>query len=281
MSDAGAQPLPDPMLPESCEIRGVVEETHDTVTFDLIPPQATLSFAPGQFNMLYLFGVGEVPISISGDPNRPEQLMHTLRAVGSVTNAMKELGAGDFVGVRGPFGTAWPLQEAVGKDVLVIAGGIGLAPLRPAIYALLARREAYGRITILYGTRTPRDILFDQELMQWRGRHDLEVDVTVDRGEDGWRGRTGVVTKLLERAELDSDRAVVMMCGPEIMMRFCVRELEHRNITDSQIYVTLERNMQCAIAHCGHCQFGSELLCRDGPVYRYDRVRRLFSIREI
>jgi len=271
----------DAMLPMPLVIEKVDAETHDTFTMHLTPPEGGMAFAPGQFNMLYVFGVGEVPISISGDPAHPERLVHTIRSVGSVTRELRALQPGDSVGVRGPFGTSWPLDEAKGKDLILVAGGIGLAPLRPAIYQALARRDEFERVYLFYGTRTSRDILYDDELMTWRGRFDLEVEVTVDRGVGGWRGKTGVVTKLLERGDFDPDRTVAMMCGPEIMMRFSARELQNQGVPLERIWVTVERNMQCAIAQCGHCQWGPELICRDGPVYRIDKVARLFGIREV
>jgi NAD(P)H-flavin reductase len=222
-----------------------------------------------------------VPISISGDPTKPKTLVHTIRAVGTVTRAMHELRPGEVVGVRGPFGKPWPVDVANDKDLLVVAGGIGLAPLRPVIYHALAHRDRYRRVLIAYGTRTPADILFDEQLIGWRGRFDLDVEVTVDRGDDSWRGKTGVVTGLLERADFDPQNAVAMMCGPEIMMRFAARELQDQGVGLDSMFVTLERNMQCAIAVCGHCQLGRELICRDGPVYRFDRVRELLGLREV
>lgn len=270
-----------PMLPVPCAIAKVTRETHDCFTLELEPPGGRFPFTPGQFNMLYAFGVGEVPISISGDPREPERLLHTIRAVGVVTRRLGELEAGDTVGVRGPFGKPWPMDEARDRDLLLIAGGIGLAPLRPALYHALNHRARYQRILLHYGTRTPRDILFQDEIMAWRGRFDLDIEVTVDRGDDTWRGKTGVVTRLLGRADFDRERAIVMACGPEIMMRFVARELQGQGTLLDRIYVTLERNMQCAVAHCGHCQLGPELICRDGAVYRYDSVSRLFGIREL
>lgn len=269
------------MVPEPFVVERAVAESLDSFTLELAPPAGAFPFLPGQFNMLYQFGVGEVPISISGDPTQPEKLVHTIRAVGTVTQAMRGLEPGTAVGVRGPFGTAWPVEEAHGRDLLIVAGGIGLAPLRPVIYHAIHHRDRYERVLIAYGTRTPGDIVFDDELMAWRGRFDLDVEVTVDRGDERWKGKTGVVTRLLERADFTPDNAVAMVCGPEIMMRFAARELLGQGTPMNRIFVTLERNMQCAIAQCGHCQFGPELICRDGPVYSYDRIARLFGIREV
>ena len=275
--------ISDPMLPHLYRIRRRQMETHDTFTLELEPSHgsAAFHFAAGQFNMLYLFGVGEVPISMSGSPNKPNRLLHTIRAVGTVTSAISKLREGDALGVRGPFGTHWPVAECVGKDVVIVAGGIGLAPLRPAIYQLLAEREKYGQIVILYGTRRPDDLLFQAELHEWRARFDLEVDVTVDRSADNWHGHVGVVTTLIPRASFNAEESVAMICGPEIMMRFTIQALQKRGMTAKQIFITMERNMKCAIGFCGHCQFGPQFICKDGPVFRYDQVQPFFGQWEV
>jgi NAD(P)H-flavin reductase len=231
--------------------------------------------------MLYAFGVGEIPISISGDPGRQGTLVHTVRKVGSVSRALCALKPEDDVGVRGPFGSAWPLEACHGRDVVIVAGGIGLAPLRPVVYAVLSHRERYGRIALLDGARTPGDLLYRAEVERWRARGSIEVLVTVDHATAAWAGSVGVVTRLIERAHFDPAQSVAMVCGPEIMMRFTARELLARGIEPDRIYVSLERNMQCAVAHCGHCQFGPVLVCRDGPVFRYDRVAALLLQREL
>ncbi|MDF1523930.1 MAG: FAD/NAD(P)-binding protein, partial [Trueperaceae bacterium] len=240
-----------------------------------------LRFAPGQFDMLYVFGVGEVPISISGDPARPERLVHTTREVGAVTRAMRRLRPGDAIGVRGPFGTSWPVAAAEGRDVVLIAGGIGLPPLRPALYHVLAHRERYGRVVLLYGARTPEDLLFRDELAAWRASFDLEVHVTVDRATGDWRGNVGVCTPLVQRAPIDPRRTVAMICGPEVMIRAACRELARRGVSPQDTFVSLERNMKCAVGLCGHCQLGPYLVCRDGPVFAYDRVERLLDRGEV
>jgi NAD(P)H-flavin reductase len=272
---AGAPPAADPMVPASYRLRRLRRETEDTFTLELQPANGNggLAFAPGQFNMLYLFGVGEVPISISGDPAKPDAILHTTRAVGTVTRAMGQVKAGDVLGVRGPFGSRWPVEEAEGSDVVIVAGGIGLAPLRPALYQILSRREKYGRVVLIYGARTPADILYRKELEQWRARFDLEVYATVDRAQSGWRGNVGVVTALIPRAPFDPLTTLAMVCGPEIMMRFAVAELQKRGVSPDAIYLSMERNMKCAIGFCGHCQYGPAFICKDGPVFRYDRVK--------
>jgi len=273
----------DPMMVQPYRIQRVIRETYDTFSLELSPQHggSELRFAPGQFNMLYVFGTGEVPISISGDPTSPKTLIHTTRAVGTVTKVMHKLKAGDVVGVRGPFGTSWPVAEAVGKDVVVVAGGIGLAPLRPVIYYLLANRDKYNRIVLLYGTRTPNDILFRKLLEKWRARFDIEAYITVDRGSGSWQGNVGVVTTLIPKAPFDHVDCVAMICGPEIMMRFTVLALQKRGVADEKMYVSMERNMKCAIGLCGHCQMGPLFVCKDGPVFRYDAIKGLFTKREI
>lgn len=275
---------PDLFLPRPFQITGVRRETPDTVTLRLRSLQGDpFSFQPGQFNMLYLFGVGEVPISISGVHPKTRDLEHTVRAVGSVTRALVRLRKGHIVGLRGPFGRGWPLEEARGRDILILAGGIGLAPLRPALQSLMAHRRDYEQIVLLYGARTPADLLYPTELERWRGRLDLQVFITVDRGDEAWRGHIGVVTTLLPLAErfLDLQQAIILMCGPEVMMRVAARELENRGVSPEQIFLSLERNMKCAVGFCGHCQFGPAFICRDGPVFPLPQVRSLLEVREL
>jgi NAD(P)H-flavin reductase len=273
----------EPMLPQPYRVRQIRKETHDTFTLELEPGQGDrpFLFKPGQFNMLYAFGVGECAISISGDPSHPQRLMHTTRIVGNVTTALSHLKVGDMLGIRGPFGRGWDLAAAEGKDVVFVAGGIGLAPLRPAICHVLTHREKYGKVVILLGTRTPQDILFHQDLKKWRSRLDVEVLVTVDRAESGWQGNVGVVTALIRRAPFDRLNTMAMLCGPEIMMQFTIAELVRRGVAPEQIYLTMERNMKCAIGFCGHCQLGGTFICRDGPVFRYDQIKFWFEQREV
>jgi NAD(P)H-flavin reductase len=194
---------------------------------------------------------------------------------------MKELRPGDWIGVRGPFGTAWPVDDLAGYDILVMAGGIGLAPLRPAIHRILARRMRYGNVVLLYGARTPADILYRKELQRWRGMFDFQVEVTVDRAERDWLGHVGVVTTLLEQARCDFAQTAALVCGPEIMMRFAVRELLDRGVSEERIFLSMERNMKCGIGICGHCQVGPEFVCKDGPVFAYPRVRDILGRSEL
>ncbi len=264
-------------------VRRVLRETHDTFSLELSRRDdgSVFEFAPGQFNMLYVFGVGEVPISISGDPIGSKRLVHTTREVGTVTHGMRQLRVGDTIGIRGPFGTSWPVQAAEGNDLLLVTGGIGLAPLRPVIYHILAHREKYGKCVLLYGARTPEDILFRKDLERWRGRFDFEAHLTVDRASGSWRGNVGVVTKLIHRSPFDPLNCTAMVCGPEIMMRFTVLELQKRGIADDHIYMSMERNMKCGVGLCGHCQLGGSFVCRDGPVYPYGILKDMLLKREL
>lgn len=281
--EPAATEITEPMTPVPFRIVRSVKNLSDTFTVDLRPEEGgrPFSFAPGQFNMLYQFGVGEVPISISGDPGDPETLVHTIRAVGSVTVAMAALKRGAVMGVRGPFGSAWPVEEIEGSDVVIVAGGVGLAPLRPAIYHILANRARYGRFVVLYGARTPNDILFRTQLEKWSSRLDTYVDVTVDRASRDWHGNVGVVTKLVDHGGFDPDNTAAMICGPEAMMRFTIQALADRGVSNDRIHVSMERNMKCAVGFCGHCQFGGHFVCRDGPVFRFDRIEDLFRVREL
>ncbi|MFI5181465.1 MAG: FAD/NAD(P)-binding protein [Thermoanaerobaculia bacterium] len=286
MRDAVARPsatVPDPMRPVPFRVKRVVAETHDTFTLVLAPPREgpPFSFRPGQFNMLWAYGCGEVPISLSGSPGGADELLHTIRAVGPVTEALHRLGRGDTVGVRGPFGTAWPMDAVAGCDVVLVAGGIGLAPLRPVLHSLLSDRARYGRIVLLVGARTPQDLLFTKELESWRGRFDMDVEVTVDRAARDWYGLVGVVTSLIPRAPFEPGKAAAFVCGPEIMMHFTLLELERRGVARSRLWVSLERNMKCGAGLCGHCQMGPFFVCKDGPVFPWERVASWLSIREV
>ncbi len=269
------------MVPQVAHVRRRWRDGPAVWTLDVeaLPPAPR--FAPGQFNMLTAFGVGEVPISVSGDPAHRRGMTHTIRAVGPVTRALVGMRAGDALGLRGPFGTGWPMDEAAGRDVVVMAGGVGLAPLRPALYRLLAERERYGRIVLLYGTRSPADILFREELAAWRRRFDIEIEITVDHAGQEWHGHVGVVTTLLAHATFDAAHSIALVCGPEVMMRFSIVALRDAGVRDSAIYLSMERNMKCAVGLCGHCQFGALFVCSDGPVFRYDLVQDRLALREL
>ena len=279
MSTAEAIRLaPNAYMPIPARIGQMTGDIEDVFTWVLEPAQP-FEFVPGQFNMLYAHGVGEAPISISGDPTDPTVLHHTVRVVGKVTRALGALDVGDEVGVRGPFGSTWPIEEAAGQDVLFVAGGLGLAPLRPAILSVLARRGEFGQVSIIYGARSPEDILFRRELEAWRGRFDVDLDAIVDRSGTDWYGPVGVVTRLVAEADVDPETSIAMVCGPEIMMRFTARELEQRGFAQSQIWISMERSMKCAVGLCGHCQLGGSFVCKDGPVYRYDEMAAKMLVR--
>ena len=273
----------DVMVPQPYLVRDVAKETPDTFTLRLEPEAGAngSSFQPGQFSMLWVFGVGELPISISGNPAEQDQLVYTVRSVGQATNALVTQSVGNGVGVRGPFGKGWPVEAARGHDVIVVAGGIGLAPLRPVIYEVLHNRDRYGRLVVLYGARSPRDLLYRKELAAWARHRETQVLVTVDYGGMSWRGHVGVVTTLFKYARLKPSHSVAMICGPEIMMRFVTRELETHGLSRKDIYVSMERNMKCAVGFCGHCQYGPHFICKDGPVFPYEQMRPLLEKYEL
>ncbi|MGI9431735.1 MAG: FAD/NAD(P)-binding protein [Myxococcota bacterium] len=273
--------MTEPMIPAPYSVRDVWSETRDVFSIALEPSAEPVpSGAPGQFNMLWAFGVGEAPISISGASASGAPLVHTIRAVGNVTRALCAVAPGDPVGVRGPFGSCWPVEAARGRDVVVVAGGIGLAPLRPVLYHLETQREDYGRVALLYGTRSPDDILFRSELENWRARFDLDVYVTVDAAPPGWGSNVGAVTQLVPSIPFDPADAIALVCGPEVMMHFATRALVDRGVRRDAIHLSMERNMQCAVGLCGHCQWGAEFVCKTGPVYPLSRIERLLAVRE-
>jgi NAD(P)H-flavin reductase len=273
---------PDPFVPQIYRVEDVRRDLPDTVTLAVKPVSgARPPFRSGQFNMLYVFGVGEVPISMSNEETDEGTFAHTVRAVGAVSKALTKLSPGATIGLRGPFGASWPVTAAEGADIVIVAGGLGLAPLRPAICAILTSRQRYGRVVILVGSRNPGNLLFREELEEWRRRLDVDIEVTVDHADAEWRGNVGVVPGLIPRAAFDPEEAIALVCGPEVMMRFTVTALREAGIADERIYLSMERNMKCAIGLCGHCQFGPTFVCKDGPVMRYDRIADIFAIREL
>jgi anaerobic sulfite reductase subunit B len=269
-----------PVLPVRYQVTERLTETYDTVTLDLRPVDRPIQPPqPGQFTMLYAPGIGEVPVSVSGT-GPGGVLAQTVRAVGAVTRALCGRGPGQLVGVRGPYGTHWDVASAAGGDLLVVAGGIGLAPLRGALLAALGQRDRYRRVVVLIGARSPEELVFGHELKHWR-RAGAEVEVTVDRAAAGWAGQVGVVTQLLPRAGIDPARTTALVCGPEVMMRLTARDLLALGVPATRVRVSLERNMLCGVAECGHCQLGPLLLCRDGPVVSYAAAAPLMAIREL
>lgn len=274
----------EPMLPYWAEIVKIKPEAPGILTYwmrfldeDL---RKRYSFKPGQFNMLSVPGFGEAAISISSDPEKNELIAHTIRMVGNVTQAIGRLKVGDVIGVRGPFGTYWPLEEHKGKDIVITAGGIGLPPIRPAIYYMMHHRQDYGRIIILYGARTPRDLQFIDEHEEWQ-KAGLELMVTVDVGDETWTGPVGVVPILFYHLRVNPQNSVIFTCGPEIMLRFVVYEALARRISEKSIYVSMERNMKCGMGFCGHCQIGPYFVCKDGPVFRFDMLQPYYNVEEL
>lgn len=282
MAPLADPPLVGPMVPRRYRVRASTSETADTKTIELEPLDDPLrESAPGQFHMLWAFGVGEVPVSVSGDRRTDGVLLHTIRAMGPVTTALCGARPGDVIGVRGPFGSTWGLAEAADRDVVVLAGGIGLAPLRTAVGRLLAERERYRRVAVLVGARSPADLVFTADLERWRARFDADVEVTVDHADPRWRGEVGVVTRLIPRATFEPERTVALVCGPEVMMRFSAETLVAAGVAHDHIQLAMERNMKCAIGHCGHCQLQHLFICKDGSVLSYDRVAPLLGVREL
>lgn len=270
----------DPLVPVLCVVEDKRRDSDDVFTLEIRPPGGSLGFEPGQFNMLYAPRAGESAISISGDPGEPGRLVHTIRALGNVTRLLEATDTGESIGVRGPFGRGWPIGAAAGRDLVIMAGGIGLAPLRPLLYHVGQHRKTFGQVTLLYGARTPADILFRDELIAMQADGILDLGITVDATSGAWTGHVGVVTNLIPRARFSPDNTIAMLCGPEIMMRHSVLGLMERGVAAGDIYVSMERNMKCATAFCGHCQFGPHFICKDGPVFAYPVVNEFFGVRE-
>ena len=271
------------MAPVPYRVRSKVVENADSVTLCLEPVATQLSAPrPGEFMMIYAFGVGEIAISVSGVPSRSDgTITHTIRSVGAVSAALCAAEAGTVLGMRGPFGTSWGLDAAVGRDLVIVAGGVGLAPLRPVVLGALAERDRYGRVAVIVGARAHRDFLYASELAAWQQDSRLETRLTVDVPIQGWPGETGFVTEPLRRLELQPDRVTAFLCGPEPMMHFGAQVLLEKGLAANDIRVSLERNMQCGLGWCGHCQLGPLLLCRDGPVVGYDVALPLLKVEEL
>ncbi len=276
----------NPLELQDAVIEAIKRETYDVLTYTLVLKDGgEFSFKPGQFNMVGLPGMGEAPISISSEPSRlalspvevRESFDHTIRAVGNVTRALANLEEGDEVMIRGPYGSSWPMEEAKGKDILIVAGGIGLAPLRPFIFHVFENRADFGYLEILYGARTPDDMLYTQEFPEWRKQEGVRLFLTVDRLPEGeaWEYGIGVVTRLFDSVEISPANGIALTCGPEIMMRFVARGLLQRGFSPGRVYLSMERRMKCGIAHCGHCQIGPKYVCQDGPVFTYRALRGL------
>jgi NAD(P)H-flavin reductase len=269
-----------PMVPRRYRVTDRKQETVDAVTIALEPIDEPIDEPePGQFTMLYAFGVGEVPISVSGCPRREGALLHTIRAVGATTRALCRLEPGAVVGVRGPFGAGWNVSRAQQSDVLIIGGGIGIAPLRPVVRDVLAERVLFGSVAVLLGARTPADLLYAAEIEEWRSRADAHVAVTVDAAPRGWSGHVGLITALLDHVPVTLSQTTAFLCGPEVMIRVVARDLVDAGADAERIFVSLERNMHCAIRQCGHCQLGPLFICADGPVVTWAVAAPLLAVR--
>lgn len=278
---ATTTPRLNPWHTHAVRIAEIRQESRDVESYALEFTDAAkdgFAFRPGQFNMLYLPGVGEAAISVSAADPATGRLIHTVRKAGNVTSALRDLGVGGRFGLRGPFGSSWPVDPCRGRDLILVTGGIGLPPLRPVIHEVLNDRQAFGDVTLLYGARTPGGLLFPEEREHWQ-RLGISVETTVDRATDDWTGHVGVVTLLLDRAPIrDPNNTVLMTCGPEVMMFYTVSSALGRGLRPESIWMSLERNMNCAIGLCGHCQFGPAFICKDGPVLRYDRIAPFLKV---
>ena len=273
-----------PMQPYWAEVAEIQAEAPGVSTFWLRFLDESLRtsyrFLPGQFNMLGVPGLGESAISISSSPEKLDRIGHTVRFVGNVTQAISRLKVGDVVGVRGPFGSAWPLERLKGRDIVLAAGGIGLPPLRSALYPIMNHRSDYGRVVVLYGARTPQDLQFTREYKDWE-KAGVELMVTVDRADDTWTGLVDVVPILFYRMRMNPAITSILTCGPEIMIRFVIFEALARRISAEQIYVSMERNMKCGLGLCGHCQIGPFFVCKDGPVFSFDQIQPYFNVEDL
>lgn len=270
-------------LPYEAEIVERVQETPDMFTWrlKLIDERlhSSFVFAPGQFNMLYLYGVGEIPVSIVCESNDSSVISHTIRVVGRVSEGMAKLTTGQSIGIRGPFGNGWPMPEALGKDVLVITGGLGCAPVVSVLNYIEHRRDLFKRLNIVQGVKHSNDLIWQHRYDHWREMPDTKVQLAADVGEAIWPWHVGPVTELLDGMEYDEKNCIVMICGPEGMIRAVIRDITRRGINASQVYISMERNMQCAVGHCGHCQFGKQFVCKNGPVFNYADVSELLKIK--
>jgi sulfhydrogenase subunit gamma (sulfur reductase) len=273
----------NPYLVQEAEILERIDEAMGIFTLRLRFSDAALqrayTFQPGQFNMVYLYGVGEVAISIVSDPRDEHIFDHTIRVVGRVTRGLAQLQTGQYIGIRGPFGRGWPLQEAQGRDVLIVTGGLGCAPTISVINYVLNRRERYGRLIIMQGVKHANDLLWRERYAQWAKQPDTQVIIAADEGVSIWPWHVGRVTDLFDSIHLDPVNAVAMMCGPEGMMHAAVKQLTQRGMDEASIYLSMERNMQCAVGHCGHCQYGGMFICKDGPVFAFPQVKELFGVK--
>lgn len=264
-------------LPLEAEVVERVQETPNVFTLHLrfTDPavQTSYRFHPGQFNMLYLYGVGEIPISIVSDPEHTQTLTHTVRVVGRVSRGFDQLTVGDRIGVRGPFGRGWPVEQAKGGDLLVVTGGLGCAPAVSVIDYVMRRRDGFGRLMIVQGVKHRDDLIWREQYEQWMEMPNTQVLLAADVGDPGWQWHVGLVTELFDQLQWGDAPPATMICGPEPMMAASARRAGELGVPEDRIWLSMERNMQCATGHCGHCQFGPAFVCKDGPVFSYPEIK--------
>lgn len=271
--------MSNPYTVEPAIISGIRRETVETKTYTLefAKQKRGFVFKPGQFNMISLPGFGEGPFSITSSPLQKGTFEHTIRTAGGLTKQINRLNVGSIVGVRGPYGQGWPVDLAKGKELLIIAGGIGLAPFRGLIEMIIEQRDSFGKVEIMYGSRKPENLIFTSDYDNWRSAPNIRLFLTVDEVPEDveWPYEQGVVTNLLNFSKINSANALAFICGPEIMMRFIVRSLLIRGFTEENIFVSMERRMECGMAKCGRCMIGPKYVCTDGPVFSYAEVKTL------
>jgi len=266
----------DLYYPTMCKVVGAKQITEMEKWYQLeMPDGQNLGHGPGQFVEVSAFGIGEAPISVSSSPSEDGKFELCIRQVGTLTNVLKNYDAGDEMGVRGPFGTGYPMEKLFGKDILIVAGGIGLVPLRSLINFVLDNRKDFGRLIILYGAKTPSELLFTDELEKWEKSDDVELHVTVDQPDADWKGNTGVITTLIPSLDLNLNTTIAAITGPPVMYKFVVMSLKSKQLPDDQIYLSLERRMKCGVGKCGHCQINGVYCCQDGPVFNYVDIKPL------
>ncbi|MEM7551593.1 MAG: FAD/NAD(P)-binding protein [Bacteroidota bacterium] len=278
-----ASEIESPWVPIPYKVTSKKMENRKLMTFAFEPARQKRiePIKPGQFNMLYAFGVGEIPISVSSLFQTEHKLVHTIQDVGAVSHAINGLSINDNLGIRGPFGTCWPIENARGKDLIIMAGGVGLCPLRPVIETVMNKRDQFGDVNVLYGTRNPDGIIYHEDIIYWQSDPSVNLLITVDHAFSKWHGNVGVVTHLVNKAKFDPENTVAFVCGPEVMMRFGAYALLEHGISDENIFVSMERNMKCAIGFCGHCQYGPHFICKDGAVFNFNSIKPHLKIHEL
>lgn len=276
-----SRPMSDLDIPHPAKIIKRTQESRTIFTLEtqFMDTEPHTPFYPGQFNMLYLYGIGEVAISIASDPADTTRLKHTIRAVGRVTRALQNLMEGDEIGIRGPYGNGWPLKNVMGKNMIIVTGGLGCAPTVSMINYLLARREDYGQITILQGVKHSEDLIFRKQYALWEATPNTTVHIAADVAGPKWPWAVGYVTDMIQSLTLRPEKTIALMCGPEMMMHAAVKALTTKGLPEADIYLSMERNMACGIGHCGHCQYGGLFVCKDGPIFAYPKIKALFSVK--